>query len=67
MQKRSVDPILKTNIHGIHYMPLLRGTQLQHSIGQQIVLDNAEIQLDAGDRVCLLGRNGSAYIHLAAE
>ena len=40
-------------------MPLLRGTQLQHSIGQQIVLDNAEIQLDAGDRVCLLGRNGS--------
>lgn len=40
-------------------MPLLRGTQLQHSIGQQIVLDNAEIQLEAGDRVCLLGRNGS--------
>ncbi len=40
-------------------MPLIRGTQLQHSIGQQTVLDNAEIQLDAGDRVCLLGRNGS--------
>ena len=39
-------------------MPLIRGTQLQHSIGQQTVLDNAEIQLDAGDRVCLLGRNG---------
>ncbi len=40
-------------------MPLIRGTQLQHSIGQQNVLDNAELQLDAGDRVCLLGRNGS--------
>ncbi len=40
-------------------MPLIRGTQLQHSIGQQTVLDNAELQLDAGDRVCLLGRNGS--------
>ncbi len=39
-------------------MPLLRATQLQHSIGQQIVLDNAELQLEAGDRVCLLGRNG---------
>ncbi|WP_269618376.1 ATP-binding cassette domain-containing protein [Zhongshania sp. BJYM1] len=39
-------------------MPLLRATQLHHSIGQQIVLDNAELQLEAGDRVCLLGRNG---------
>jgi ATP-binding cassette subfamily F protein uup len=39
-------------------MPLLRAKQLQHSIGQQIVLDNAELQLEAGDRVCLLGRNG---------
>ncbi len=40
-------------------MPLLRATQLQHSIGEQIVFDNAELQLDRGDRVCLLGRNGS--------
>ncbi|MBM7422755.1 ATP-binding cassette domain-containing protein [Spongiibacter marinus] len=39
-------------------MPLIRGTQLQHSIGQQTVLDNTDIQLDDGDRVCLLGRNG---------
>ncbi len=39
-------------------MPLLRATQLPHSIGQQIVLDNAELHLEAGDRVCILGRNG---------
>ncbi len=39
-------------------MPLIRGTQLQHSIGRQTVLDNTDIQLDDGDRVCLLGRNG---------
>jgi len=45
-------------LYWIKYMPLLRATQLQHSIGQQIVLDNAELQLEAGDRVCLLGRNG---------
>ncbi|AKH69740.1 ATPase component of ABC transporters with duplicated ATPase domain [Spongiibacter sp. IMCC21906] len=40
-------------------MTLLRATQLQHSIGQQIIFDNAELQLDPGERVCLLGRNGS--------
>ncbi len=40
-------------------MPLLRASQLQHTIGEQIVLDNAELQLDVGERVCLLGRNGS--------
>lgn len=40
-------------------MPLLRASQLQHTIGEQIVFDNAELQLDAGERVCLLGRNGS--------
>lgn len=45
-------------LYWIKYMPLLRATQLQHSIGQQIVLDNAELQLEAGYRVCLLGRNG---------
>ncbi len=40
-------------------MTLLRATQLQHSIGQQIIFDDAELQLDPGERVCLLGRNGS--------
>lgn len=40
-------------------MPLIRASQLQHTIGEQIVLDHAELQLDAGERVCLLGRNGS--------
>lgn len=39
-------------------MPLLRASQLQHHIGQQVVLDDAELQLFSGERVCLLGRNG---------
>lgn len=40
-------------------MSLLRVTQLQHHIGQQVIFDNAELLLQPGERVCLLGRNGS--------
>ena len=40
-------------------MPLIKANKLHHSIGRQHILDDAEFQLDAGERVCLLGRNGT--------
>ncbi|MBD2858523.1 ATP-binding cassette domain-containing protein [Spongiibacter sp. KMU-158] len=39
-------------------MPLLRLSQLQLNIGEQIVFDQLDLTLRAGERLCLLGRNG---------
>lgn len=39
-------------------MPLLRLTNLSIAYGTHALLDNAQFQLDAGERVGLLGRNG---------
>ena len=39
-------------------MPLLRLTNLSIAFGTHALLDNANFQLDAGERVGLLGRNG---------
>ncbi len=40
-------------------MPLLRASQIHYQVGSQILLDDAELQLKRGERVCLLGRNGA--------
>ena len=40
-------------------MPLLRVTDLELSFGHHVLLQNANCQLDKGDRVCLVGRNGA--------
>ena len=65
--------IIKTPINIKHYikihtfklpivkrtpMPLLRFTHLSIAFGTHALLDNANFQLDAGERVGLLGRNG---------
>ncbi|MEM7253755.1 MAG: ATP-binding cassette domain-containing protein [Pseudomonadota bacterium] len=39
-------------------MILLRATNVDVAFGHQPLLDNAEIAIDRGERVCLLGRNG---------
>ncbi len=39
-------------------MPLLRLSQLQLHIGEQVVFDQLDLVLKAGERLCLLGRNG---------
>ena len=40
-------------------MPLLRIKQLQLAYGPHTLLDRVDMQLDAGERVCLIGRNGT--------
>ena len=39
-------------------MPLLQARNLYHSYGDQPLLDNTGLTLEAGERVCLVGRNG---------
>ena len=39
-------------------MALLQPRNLYHSYGDQPLLDNTELTLNAGERVCLVGRNG---------
>ena len=39
-------------------MPLIRLTNVSIAFGTHALLDNAAFQLDAGERVGLLGRNG---------
>jgi len=39
-------------------MPLLRLNQVSLHYGDQILLDAADLQLERGERVCLVGRNG---------
>ncbi|MDX1802311.1 MAG: ATP-binding cassette domain-containing protein, partial [Marinobacter sp.] len=39
-------------------MPLLTLDSLSLAFGLQPLLDNASLTLEAGERVCLLGRNG---------
>jgi len=39
-------------------MALLQAINLHHSYGDQPILDNASLTIDAGERVCLVGRNG---------
>jgi ATP-binding cassette subfamily F protein uup len=40
-------------------MSLLRLQQVSLHYGEQILLDAVDLQLDAGERVCLVGRNGT--------
>ena len=39
-------------------MALLQARNLYHSYGDQPLLDHSELTLEAGERVCLVGRNG---------
>ena len=39
-------------------MPLLSAKNLQLQVGLQVLLDHAELVIEPGERVCLLGRNG---------
>lgn len=47
-------------------MPLLTTTDLEFSVGHQILLDKVNLQLDEGERVCLVGHNGSGKSTLLA-
>ncbi len=40
-------------------MPLLSFDQVSIAFGVEKLLDNADFQLDPGERVCLIGRNGA--------
>ncbi len=40
-------------------MPILKLETLSLHFGEQIILDNAELQLEKGDRLCIVGRNGT--------
>ncbi|GAB5562618.1 MAG: ATP-binding cassette domain-containing protein [Synoicihabitans sp.] len=40
-------------------MPILTINDLSHAFGGPPVLEDVNLQIDAGDRVCLVGRNGS--------
>ena len=40
-------------------MPLVRFESLTLAFGQAPLLEEAEFQIDPGERVCLLGRNGA--------
>ena len=39
-------------------MPLLTAKNLQLQVGLQVLLDHAELVIEPGERLCLLGRNG---------
>jgi len=39
-------------------MPLCKLTNLSLHYGEQILFDDMHLQLDAGDRLCIIGRNG---------
>mgnify|MGYP003651121117 CR=1 FL=1 len=39
-------------------MPLLKLSKLNLHYGEQIIFDNVDLQLEAGDRLCIIGRNG---------
>ncbi len=40
-------------------MPLLRFDDISLNFGDHLILRNADLTLDAGERVCLIGRNGA--------
>ncbi len=51
-------------------MPILTINDLSHAFGGPPVLEDVNLQLDAGDRVCLVGRNGSGkstFMRLLAD
>ncbi|MFL0808997.1 MAG: ATP-binding cassette domain-containing protein [Agarilytica sp.] len=39
-------------------MPLIKLSKLQLHYGEQIIFDEVDLQLDPGDRLCIIGRNG---------
>ncbi len=52
----------KVGVSGLRawlFMPLLTINDLSHAFGGPPVLDEVNLQVDAGERVCLVGRNGS--------
>lgn len=51
-------------------MPILTINDLSHAFGGPPVLEAVNLQIDAGDRVCLVGRNGSGkstFMRLLAD
>ena len=51
-------------------MPILTINDLSHAFGGPPVLEDVNLQIDAGDRVCLVGRNGSGkstFMRLLAD
>ena len=48
-------------------MNILSLNQVSHAFGGPALLDRASLQIESGDRICLLGRNGagkSTLLHL---
>ena len=51
-------------------MSLITLRQIQLHFGEQPLLDNVDLTIEAGERLCLVGRNGSgkstpvSYTHL---
>ena len=48
-------------------MNILSLNQISHAFGGPVLLDKASLQIESGDRICLLGRNGagkSTLLHL---
>ena len=39
-------------------MPLIKLNNISIAFGHHALLDRAELQIDTGERVCLIGRNG---------
>lgn len=39
-------------------MPLLKLTQLDLHYGEQVIFDHIDLQIEKGDRLCIIGRNG---------
>ncbi len=39
-------------------MPLVNMSNVQLHYGEQVIFDDASVQLDGGDRLCIVGRNG---------
>jgi len=39
-------------------MPLIKMSSLNHHYGEQVIFDHLDLQLDPGDRLCVIGRNG---------
>jgi len=44
--------------YAVRHMPLLRTRNLRLSFGGPALLDGVDLSIDAGERVCLVGRNG---------
>ena len=48
-------------------MPLLTLDSISLAYGMHPLLDQASLNIDAGERVCLLGRNGAGKINATKD